>query len=308
MSKASLGDFLRAIFFNYDRTVETPVLGETRKRPLDGATVFWAHRLEKADLSRMHHASLGLQKPNEPHQRSRRLNFTGGIGVVLDDVYEKVREPILTPTWRLETKPGSEQWGYLFDTPLRDAALHDQIIRAIINNGLSDSGMSNIVRWFRLPGSLPLGKKYAARLVHWDPDRRFPQDKLLRALGISSLPKARQVTTARSSFTPEDPVWDWLKANGSLRNACTEGWWEIPCPWSDKHSNDDERAYYLPLGGTNSERGFNCFHSHHGSTQTFLDWVVSKGGPKVTKINFSDRRNNEKRLLGDPISGSGKSS
>lgn len=274
-------DFLEAIFFNYDEAVETPVLGQTRKRPSDGETVFWAYRLPDADLSEMHHASLALQQPTEPHQTSRKANFTGGIGVVLDDVFEKVPEPVLTPTWRMETKPGSEQWGYLFEKPLRDAVLHDQIIRALTDNGLSDPGMKNVVRWFRLPGSQPLGKRHAARLTHWKPERRFPHDQLLKQLGVSSLPKPRSLATPLPDFKPHDIVFDWLEKSGHLRNTGGDNWWEITCPWAHEHSDSDTRAYYLPRGGPNARRGFNCFHSHAHKIEDFLEWVAKNGGPKA---------------------------
>ena len=282
-------EFLNGIFFNYDGAVETPVLGQTRRRPSDGATVFWAHRWPAADLSEMHHASLALQLPTEPHQTSRKANFTGGIGVVLDDVFEKVPEPVLTPTWRMETKPGSEQWGYLFDEPLRDAVLHDQMIRALTDNGLSDKGMKNVVRWFRLPGSQPVGKLHAAQLVHWDPQRRFPHDKLLAALGVTALPQPREMASTRPFLKPDDRVWGWLKATGQLRNACGDGWWEMTCPWADLHSNSDDRAYYLPVGDTNATRGFNCYHSHGGGIAKFLDWVAKRGGPRADVSNAVDQ-------------------
>jgi hypothetical protein len=289
MLTISTEEFLNGIFFNYDGAVETPVLGQTRRRPSDGATVFWAHRWPAADLSEMHHASLALQLPTEPHQTSRKANFTGGIGVVLDDVFEKVPEPVLTPTWRMETKPGSEQWGYLFDEPLRDAVLHDQMIRALTDNGLSDKGMKNVVRWFRLPGSQPVGKLHAAQLVHWDPQRRFPHDKLLAALGVTALPKPREMASTRPHLRPDDRVWDWLKATGQLRNACGDGWWEMTCPWADQHSNSDDRAYYLPVGDTNATRGFNCYHSHGGGIAKFLDWVAKRGGPRADVSNAVDQ-------------------
>jgi hypothetical protein len=304
MSTASIEDFLNGIFFKYDAASETPVLGQTRMRPSDDATVFWAYRWPGADQSEMHHASLALQMRTDQYQTSRKANFTGGIGVVLDDVFEKVPEPILTPTWRMETKPGSEQWGYLFEEPLRDATLHDQMIRALTDNGLSDKGMKNVVRWFRLPGSQPLGKQHAAQLTQWDPERRFPHDKLLAALGVLTLPKPREMASMRPSLKPDDPIFDWLSATEKLRNACTDGWWEITCPWADLHSNSDNRAYYLPVGDTNATRGFNCYHSHDGGITKFLDWVVMAGGPRADVSNAVDQlaamlgRDQPRSLLG----------
>ena len=286
--KVAVEQFLEAIFVRYDPNAETPVVGQTRQRPKDNATVFWAHRWPVADLTAMHHASLALQKPTAPHQTSRKANFTGGIGIVLDDVFEKARAPILQPTWRMETSPGSEQWGYLFEEPLRDAVLHDQMIRALINGGLTDPGMSNIVRWFRLPGSQPLGKAHAARLVAWAPDRKFPADQLMEALGITNLPEPRRAANIRPDLKPDDEVLDWLNKTGRLRGGCSDGWWEVTCPRAHEHTGDDSRAYYLPVGDTNYTRGFNCFHSHQIGISEYLAWVVAQGGPKVQTTEASN--------------------
>ena len=51
--------FLEAIFFNYNDTEETPVLGQTRQRPSGGTTVFWAitgrERISRGCTTRLWH-------------------------------------------------------------------------------------------------------------------------------------------------------------------------------------------------------------------------------------------------------------
>jgi putative DNA primase/helicase len=86
---------------------------------------------------------------------------------------------------------------------------------------------------------------------------------------------------ALEEFTPSDKVWDWLSKEQLLGSAQSEGWWETTCPWANEHSDNDTRAYYLPRGGPNPRRGFNCFHSHVYKIEDFLDWVEKNGGPKA---------------------------
>ena len=63
--------FLEAIFFNYNDTEETPVLGQTRQRPSDGTTVFWGYPWPGADPLEMHHASLALQLLRPPSSMAK---------------------------------------------------------------------------------------------------------------------------------------------------------------------------------------------------------------------------------------------
>lgn len=208
---------------------------------------------------------------------------------MLDDIYEKVEPPDLQPTWRIQTKPGSEQWGYQFEAPLRDARLFDAMIRTACTGGISDPGMRNIVRWARIPGSRPRGKRHRAALVHFKPTWCFPAGwDLMEALGVfqraSEVPagRFRPMAKAENLGEIEDPVVDWLIGQhkvGSLH--CGDGWIEIQCPWGHEHSNGDERAYYLPTRQKNRQRGFNCFHSHTKTIADFLGWVREAGGPVV---------------------------
>jgi putative DNA primase/helicase len=102
-------------------------------------------------------------------------------------------------------------------------------------------------------------------------------DKIVKA-------QARWISSSvntHGKFQPSDPVWDWFKASGFLGSAQSDGWWQIQCPWSNEHSDDDIRAYYLPRGGPNVRRGFNCFHSHPHTIDDLLQWVEERGGPVV---------------------------
>ena len=137
-------------------------------------------------LDRLHdhdtHFSCGLFESNTPasvndfHRTKER--WTGAIGVVLDDIGEVkngvlIQAPPVKPTAIIETKPGSFQWVYLFNTIERDPQTIEAIQRSAIAGGMCDPGAGSITRITRLPGSMPEGKIHQARLIWADWDRRF---------------------------------------------------------------------------------------------------------------------------------------
>jgi hypothetical protein len=278
-------EFIKALFPRWEAG-EGPVMGETRINPNTGETVFWAYPYPEQGTKGMHHLSLALQKRTAPYQTSRIVNFTGGMGLVLDDVLEKVPYPKVKPTWIMETKPGSQQWGYVFEEPLRDRVLFDRMIRAAAQSGISDPGMKNVVRWFRLPGSQPLGKKHPAKLLRWWPERRFRASSVLPGLGVFSLPPARPVWTSDEGCDGsgiDDRLFDWFKASGLVSAAASDGWFVVECPFWEEHSDSDRKAYYKPVQRGNPAPGFNCYHGHkqHGLEGLRLaevqSWAAAQG-------------------------------
>ena len=120
-----------------------------------------------------------------------RENIERVAVLVLDDVGTKSRRPEgLTPTWRMETSPGNEQWGFVFaldDQPTK--AEYTAAIEAIAEAGYTDPGACNAVRNFRLPGSVnfkPGRDGFASRLVEWVPQLEFSLPQILGALGVTS--------------------------------------------------------------------------------------------------------------------------
>lgn len=261
---------------------------------------------ETAATSKKHHVSIGLQVRTDDGpgdgQSSRQHNWRGMWALVLDDVLEKVDPPAgITPTAIIETKPGSQQWWFVFETPVRDQFLAQQLIDAAIKAELSDPGMSNEVRWARLPGSMPPGKEYKARVVAWNPDLFFEPHSLAETLGLDMSSWDHWHGTGASfdaaSFGAEmdDPLLDWLVQNGMAGERSGSSWVEIECPRGHEHSDGSTHAYYMPLH-ENGGGVFKCFHGHSDNPPTrgeFIEHLQLAGMPddiwSVVEIESTER-------------------
>ena len=204
--------------------------------------------------------------------------------MVLDDVGTKSKTPPLAPTWRMETSPGNEQWGYVF-------ALDDQpgkaefvgAIRAIAAAGFSDPGATNAVRNFRLPGSLNLkpGKaEFASRLIEWHPEREFTLPGILEALNVDPEPPATMPDPVTLADDGNDRVVRWLaERNLILDPPNGSGWMGVLCPNHEAHSDGNLEGRYSP-----ATRAYKCLHAHCQTwdSATYLKWVQAEGGPVAT--------------------------
>src|SRR5690625_3173051 len=80
--------------------------------------------------------------------------------IVLDDVREKLPmdmvEQLPAPSWKLETSPGSEQWGDILHQPENQRSRVENLLDGLVGNGLApngkDPGMKGVTRYVRLPG------------------------------------------------------------------------------------------------------------------------------------------------------------
>lgn len=272
-----------------ERAEETVILGRKLEDKVDPETGkekrggFIPFRWPESTTTRKHHASIGLQRITHDGMRdgqtSRNINWTGMWALVLDDVGEKATAPEIDPTCIIETKPGSQQWWFVFKEPVRNLFLAEQLIDGAIAAGLSDPGMSNVVRWARLPGSQPPGKKHAARVVEWNPDLRFEPEELAADLGLKLGAwdhwngETAGFDAAGMGDAVDDPLLAWMVENGIVSAKSGREWFAIPCPCGDEHSNDDLNAYYFPL----REQGggmFKCFHGHGDKPPVHADFVA----------------------------------
>jgi hypothetical protein len=204
--------------------------------------------------------------------------------LVLDDIGTKSKAPPIAPTWRMETSPNNEQWGYVFgldDQPTK--ADFCAAIVAMADAGYTDPGAINAVRNFRLPGSVnlkPGRNNFESRLVEFHPDREFSLPEICQALGVVPGPASAQVTaTIIIDGGADDEVLQWLAAESLLLEpANSSGWCGVVCPNSDAHSNDEREGRYFP-----ASRGYKCLHGHcqDWDSNRFLAWVAESGGPRV---------------------------
>jgi len=202
--------------------------------------------------------------------------------LMLDDIGTKSKEPPLAPTWKIETSPGNQQWGYVFsEQPTKGE--FTAAITAIAAAGYTDPGATNAVRNCRLPGSVNLkpGKNgFAARLIEFHPEREFTLPEICEALGVVPGPAdGRGVQGIRIADNGGDSVLRWLSDQGlALSHVNQEGWGGVVCPNSGEHTDGNPEGRYNP-----TSRAFCCYHSHcqHLDSRAFLSWVAEQGGPKA---------------------------
>lgn len=221
----------------------------------------------------------------------RRMDQFAAMHVLMvDDVGTKLDRNLVTmtlgaPTFRVETSPGNEQWGYVFDLPLLDfgqaEALISGAISALTGGAGADPGMASVTRYARLPVGINGKAKYAAEdgslarvtLREWAPSRTFTPDELAVALGVT-LPAPGSVTpgsaTARGrGLTREeltrrgidtDPVLEAMNDLGWLRGWRSNGWGiECTCPCVSEHTDGTDNGCAYQPGPTG---GWKCHHGH----------------------------------------------
>ena len=231
-------------------------------------------------------ASFIIDRFKDGHVSASAANCEYVLVMVLDDVGDPDKTtqlPPLPPTWKMETSPGSFQWGYVFsEQPTKDE--FSAAIIAIAEAGYTDRGAINPVRNFRLPGSINLKPNkggYAAQLREFNPEVDYTLEQIVQAFGVTPAPVTGSVRRPiRISDTGTDDVLVWLSENGKLLSMPNrEGWAGVECPNAASHSDGNPEGRYLP-----ATRAFCCYHSHCGEidSRAFLDWVADQGGPAHT--------------------------
>jgi hypothetical protein len=205
--------------------------------------------------------------------------------MVLDDVGDPEKAPNvppLEPTWKIETSPGSFQWGYVFSEQPTKAEF-SAAIRAIADAGYTDPGACNAVRNFRIPGSInlkPGRNNFAAQLREFKPERDFTLEQICTAFNVTPGEAEDAYRPIRISDDGTDDVMVWLSDNGMLLSKPNqEGWAGVICPNSAQHTDGNPEGRYLP-----ASRAYCCLHSHctELDSSVFLQWVADNGGPKHT--------------------------
>jgi hypothetical protein len=228
-------------------------------------------------------ASFIIDRFSEGKPSAAAANCEYVLVMVLDDVGDPEKAPntpTLTPTWKMETSPGSYQWGYVFSEQPSKGEF-SAAIRAIAAAGYTDPGACNPVRNFRVPGSVNLKPNKGgavAKLVEFNREIEYTLDEICQALNVT--PEASDTATHRSIRVTDDGTDDvvqWLSQQGLvLSRANPQGWMGIVCPNSAQHSDGNPEGRYNP-----SMRAYCCLHSHclELDSATFLDWVLNQGGP-----------------------------
>ncbi len=276
-------------------------------KPVFPATVL--HPRARLDEDRVTHACVALLRDDfettEAGNPSRKLdNLSGWHVLVLDDVGTKAKTPSLRPSWIMETSPGNFQWGYIFREVIEDRVQFETITQSLAHAGLMDENCDDYDRLFRTPNSLPVDKQHRAKLISWNPERRFTSDpdELLALFEVAEKIHNQRNASAADDAMPAPPgeivrdeVETWLGRNGYItEDVRGDGWMEIICPWAHLHGakTDDMRqhAKYFPATTQDVRRRFKCHHTHGKNegpwgeahrTPQFLKWVAEQGGPEA---------------------------
>lgn len=224
-------------------------------------------------------ASFIIDRFKDGHASASAANCEYVLVMVLDDVGTKAAVPPLEPTWKMETSPGSFQWGYVFSNQPTKGEF-TAAIKAIADAGYTDPGAINAVRNFRLPGSVnlkPGRNNFKSVLVEFHPDRDFTLPQICAALNVTPAEADDVYRPIRISDDGTDDVMVWLSDNGLLLSRPNqEGWAGVICPNSAQHSDGNPEGRYMP-----ANRAYCCLHSHclELDSSVFLKWVGDNGGP-----------------------------
>jgi hypothetical protein len=223
--------------------------------------------------------------------RRRKANFKSCHCVVLDDVKEKLAlsqaKKLPQPSWILETSAGSEQWGYILNTPCTDRHKIENLLDGLVSNGLApggkDPGMKGVTRYVRLPEGFNNksrkcvdGIPFKCRLVEWRPDRRCSISELAAPFYVDINAPRYEQRIDGAGLVPDHPL---LQHPDTLviREMRSNGRYEVRCPWVDEHTGaaDNGAGIFTNKDGS---LGFKC---HHGACENrtgkhLMDYMESK--------------------------------
>jgi hypothetical protein len=171
-------EFLEFLFpnVNKDDPTEAVVVAEHKQEP--GKQPYWEHTRWRpgtlpSPLGRHYFCISTVSAPPRDRKLRRRLTDLKRTFVIgLDDVGRAANSKVdpaklPTPTLRVESSPGNEQWLYKLDRPAlpADAAA---LIAALARAGYTDKGSQGTNRVLRLPGSLndKYDQPFRARVIH----------------------------------------------------------------------------------------------------------------------------------------------
>lgn len=223
--------------------------------------------------------------------RRRGETFRSGRALMVDDVGTKVDPAIVSgvpPSARIETSPGNEQWWYLLDKPLQDAATFDGVIRAFISGRLlgADPGMSGVTRVGRIPDYYNMKPAYGGWRVqmHELSSVRYSVEELLDRFALKINGRREQ----RPKLVSEDAAarnaafmtaYKFLEQRRMLKRDEPDlsGWVEMSCPWVGDHTAgaDTGAAIREPAQENEFYGAFRCHHGHCADKgwAELTDWI-----------------------------------
>lgn len=209
--------------------------------------------------------------------RRRKALFKHTRCIVLDDVREKLSitevEKLPSPSWILETSPGSEQWGYILDVPCSDRARVENLLDGLVANGLApdgkDPGMKGVTRYVRLPGGvnskaskLVDGKPFECRMLRWEPSHTVAMEDIAAPFSVDLDAVRREQRVDGAAVVSDHPLLQ-IPDIVHIKEVRSDGRFDITCPWVEEHTGADDSGAAI-FTNADYSLGFKC---HHGACQ-----------------------------------------
>jgi len=214
---------------------------------------------------------------DEKKARRRKALFRKTPCIVLDDVKEKLSmeevQKLPQPSWVLETSPGSEQWGYILETPCEDRGRVENLLDGLVANGLApqgkDPGMKGVTRYVRLPeginnkaSKLVNGQPFKCQLLVWEPQRKTTMEALAQPFSVNLDAVRREARVDGAAEVTDHPLVN-IPEIIHIKEVRSDGRFDITCPWVDEHTGADDSGSAV-FTNTDNSFGFKC---HHGACQ-----------------------------------------
>ena len=214
---------------------------------------------------------------DQQQARRRKALFKQTPCIVLDDVKEKLSmtevNKLPKPAWILESSAGSEQWGYILDTPCTDRGRVENLLDGLVANGLApdgrDPGMKGVTRYLRLPegvnnkaSKLVNGQPYKCQMRLWEPFNRVTLEALALPFAVDLDRERRESRVDGAAAVSDHPLVN-IPDTIHIKEVRSDGRFDITCPWVEDHTGQDNSgsAVFTNSDGT---IGFKC---HHGNCQ-----------------------------------------
>lgn len=215
---------------------------------------------------------------DQQQARRRKALFRHTPCIVLDDVKEKLSmtevNKLPKPAWILESSVGSEQWGYILDTPCTDRGRVENLLDGLVANGLApdgrDPGMKGVTRYLRLPeginnkaNKLVNGQPFKCRMLEWQPFNRVTLEELATPFAVDLDRERRESRVDGAAEVSDHPLIN-IPDTIHIKEVRSDGRFDITCPWVEDHTGQDDSgsAVFTNSDGT---IGFKC---HHGNCQS----------------------------------------
>lgn len=292
----SNSDFLTALFGNEAPWVHvTDFNYDPNNIPRDKHLSAWKGdyfcRYQFQPLSNQYFTISNFYADENGTARRRKSLFRFTPVIVLDDVVEKLSldavSKLPSPSWILETSPGSEQWGYILNKPCEDRSKIENLLDGLVSNGLApdgkDPGMKGVTRYVRLPGGYNTksskminGQPFKCHLKLWTPFNRVTIEQLAQPFGVNLHAVRREQRTDGASDISDHPLIN-IPEIINIKEVRSDGRFDITCPWVNEHTNHDDSGSAI-FTNDDGSIGFKC---HHGSCQhrtgkELLTYIESK--------------------------------